>query len=408
MQLLGIVGFIVALLVSVMVHEFGHFIMAKRYGMKVTEFFLGFGKKIWSTHRGETEFGIKAIPAGGYCRIEGMAPNDVMDPGEEGRAFYHASGGRKLIVLGAGSFLHFVLGFVLLLALFMGVGTTQVTSTIAQIIPCVPPVIGTQTCTEDSPVSPAKSVGLKAGDTIVSINGIRNKEWAKDVELIRNSAGKPLLLGIDRGSQRAQNGEGSGLPDLEITVVPQGRVVNGETIGFVGIVNEFAVIRSDPVTALKQSTSTTGLFITGSVKALVALPSKIPSLWSQSIGGKPRDPAGLVGIVGVARVSGQAVGSGKLSLSERLATFIVIIASLNIFVGIFNLLPILPLDGGHMAVAIADEVRAFFARLRGRVRPAAIDVTVLTPVTMVVFVLLVGLTLMLLVADIVNPLNLNL
>lgn len=408
MQLLGITGFIVALLLSVMVHEFGHFITARRYGMKVTEFFLGFGKRIWSTKRGETEFGIKAIPAGGYCRIEGMAPSDVMDPGEEDRAFYRASGSRKLIVLGAGSFLHFVLGFVLLLALFMGVGTTQATSTIAQISPCVPPATGAQGCTAQSPISPAKSAGLKVGDTIVSINGIRTKEWAKDVELIRNSAGKPLLFGIDRGGQKAQNVESSSLPDLEITVVPQARVVNGRTIGFVGIVNQFAVVRSDPLTAVKQSTSTTGLFIAASVKALIALPSKIPDLWSQSIGGKPRDPAGLVGIIGVARVSGQAVGSAKLSISERLATFIVIIASLNIFVGIFNLLPILPLDGGHMAVAIADEIRAFFARLRGRVRPPAIDVTVLTPITMVVFVLLVGLTLVLLVADIVNPLDLNL
>lgn len=408
MQLLGIMAFIVALLFSVMVHEFGHFIMAKRFGMKVTEFFLGFGAKIWSIGRGETEFGIKAIPAGGYCRIEGMTPNDVMSPGEEDRAFYRASGGRKLIVLGAGSFLHFVLGFVLLLGLFMGVGTTQVTSTIAQISPCIPPATGTQECTAQSPVSPAKSAGLKAGDKIVSINGIRTKEWAKDVELIRSSAGKSLVFGIDRGSQKVQSTNPNGAPDLEITVVPQARVVNGKTIGFVGIVNQFAVVRSDPVTAVKQSASTTIDFINASAKSLIALPSKIPALWSQSIGGKPRDPAGLVGVVGVARVSGEAVGSAKLSISERLATFIMIIASLNIFVGIFNLLPILPLDGGHMAVAIADEVRAFFARLRGRVRPPAIDVAVLAPVTMVVFVLLAGLTVLLLVADIVNPINLNL
>ena len=189
-----------------------------------------------------------------------MVPNDVMDPGEEDRAFYRASGGRKLIVLGAGSFLHFVLGFVLLLALFMGVGTAQVTSTIAQVSSCVPPVTGAQECTAQSPISPAKSAGLKAGDKIVSINGIPIKEWAKDVELIRSSAGKSLILGIDRGSQKLQNVDGSGLPDFEITVVPQARVINGKTIGFVGIVNQFAFVRSDPVTAVKQSTSTTSLF----------------------------------------------------------------------------------------------------------------------------------------------------
>ena len=149
-------------------------------------------------------------------------------------------------------------------------------------------------------------------------------------------------------------------------------------------------------------------FAGSSVTSLIALPSKIPGLWNQTVGGATRDPEGLVGVVGVARVSGQAVGSSKLTTSESLATFIMIIASLNIFVGIFNLLPILPMDGGHMAVAIADEVRAFFARLRGRPRPPAIDVAVLTPITMVVFVLLAGLTILLLVADIVNPVNLNL
>jgi len=408
MQLLGILAFIVALLFSVMIHEFGHFVMAKHYGMKVTEFFLGFGARIWSTRRGETEFGIKAIPAGGFCRIEGMTPNDEMDPGEENRAFYRASGGRKLVVLGAGSTMHFVLGFVLLVGLFMGVGTTQVTSTIAQVSACIPPATGSQVCTAKSSPSPALKAGLKAGDRIVSINGVRTKEWAKDVELIRSSAGKPLVFGIDRVNPKVQSTNPQGAPDLSITVVPEARIVGGKSVGFVGVINQYANVRSGPVTAVKQSVSTTGSFITASIKSLVALPSKIPALWSQSIGGKPRDPAGLVGVVGVARVSGEAVGSSKLSLTERLATFIMIIASLNIFVGIFNLLPILPLDGGHMAVAIADEVRAFFARLRGRARPAAIDVAVLAPVTLVVFVLLAGLTVLLLVADIVNPVNLNL
>lgn len=406
MQLLGILAFIVALLFSVMVHEFGHYITARHFGMRVSEFFLGFGTKIWSTVRGETEFGIKAIPAGGYCRIEGMSPTEGLIGGE--RDFYRAKGSRKLIVLGAGSFLHFVLGFVLLLILFMGIGTGQVTSTISQISPCVPAATGNQACTATSPKSPAKSAGLKAGDKIVSINGKRITDWSTDVEVIRNSAGVPLVFGIDRGSAKVTNSNSIGTPDFEITITPQPRVVNGKTIGFVGIINKFALVRNDPVTAVKRATTTTGSFISASFKSLFSLPGKIPELWAQTVGGKPRDATGLVGVVGVARVSGEAVGSAKLSVAERFATFILIIASLNIFVGIFNLLPLLPLDGGHMAVAIADELRAFLARLRGRSRPPAIDVAVLTPITMVVFVFLVGLTLLLLVADIVNPISLNL
>lgn len=175
-----------------------------------------------------------------------------------------------------------------------------------------------------------------------------------------------------------------------------------------GIINEAGLKRTGVITSFKNAGIVTRDFLKESVKSLVKLPSKIPALWGQTINGQTRDANGLVGVVGVARVSGQAVSSGELSAMERLATFILIIASLNIFVGLFNLLPILPLDGGHMAVAIADEIRAFFARLRGRPRPAAIDVTVLTPITMVVFVILAALTLLLLVADIVNPVVLNL
>ncbi|MBC7464056.1 MAG: site-2 protease family protein [Actinobacteria bacterium] len=404
MQLIGILAFVVALLFSVMVHEFGHYITARRFGMRVTEFFLGFGPKIWSTVRGETEFGVKAIPAGGYCRIDGMSPGDphASDP----RAFYRATSGRKLIVLGAGSFLHFVLGFVLLFSLFVGIGTTQVTSTIAEVSPCVPIIGSTQGCKGNNTVSPAAAAGLKAGDRIVSIDGTQITDWAKDVLRIRQSAGKELIFGIVRGEPSLSSSDIT--PNLVLPITPIARVFEGKSYGFIGIGNEVATVRSAPLAALGKSASTTGQFLKASVKSLISLPGKIPALWSQTVAGKERDPEGLVGVVGVARVSGQAVGSNTLTPLERLGTFVMIIASLNIFVGVFNLLPILPLDGGHMAVAIADEVRAFIARLRGRARPKAIDVAVLTPVTMVIFVLLAGLTLLLLIADIVNPINLNL
>lgn len=381
MQILGILAFVVALLLSVMIHEFGHFLTAKHYGMKVSEFFLGFGARIWSTKRGETEFGIKAIPAGGYCRIEGMVPTDVMEAGEEDRAFYRASSGRKLIVLGAGSFLHFVLGYILIFILFAGVGVNQLLPTISQI----------------SPKSGAAAAGLLPGDTVLAINGVKVRDWINDVKAIRNSGGKSLSLEILRGTQTQT-----------ITATPTQEIIDGKPRWILGIINKVGLKRTNPIRSLKNAGLVTRDFTVASFKSLGQLPAKIPALWGQSVGGKKRDANGLVGVVGVARASGQALGSTKLSFAERIATFILIIASLNIFVGIFNLLPLLPLDGGHMAVAIADEVRAFFARLRGRPRPAAIDVTVLTPITMVVFVLLAALTLLLLFADIVNPVNLNL
>jgi membrane-associated protease RseP (regulator of RpoE activity) len=381
MELLGILAFIVALLFSVMVHEFGHYITARKYGMWVSEFFVGFGKRIWSVQRGETEFGVKAIPAGGYCKIEGMSPSDELPKGQEERAFYKASSAKKLVVLGAGSFLHFVLGFVLLFTLFAGIGTNQVLPVIDEVVPN----------------SAAQAAGIQVGDEIVSINGKRVTEWYKDVEVIRQSQGTELTLVLSR------NGE-------EITVNASARLtdLDGTKRYVLGIVNDVGLKRSGLLVSIKNSATVTKSFLVESVKSLGKLPEKIPALWGATVRGEERDPNGLVGVVGVARVSGEAVGSDKLTVMERLATFVLIVASLNIFVGVFNLLPILPLDGGHMAVAIADSIRGFFARLRGRPRPAPIDVTVLTPITMVVFVALATLTLLLLVADVINPVTLNL
>lgn len=395
MEIIGILAFVVALLFSVMVHEFGHYITARKFGMKVTEFFLGFGKRIWSTQRGETEFGIKAIPAGGYCKISGMTVRDEMDLGEENRAFIRASSGKKLIVLGAGSFLHFVLGFLILIILFIGVGTSQITSQVSQVSECIP--ISTEACSETSIPSPAKAAGIQPGDYIIAINNKTVADWSKDVDLIRQSAGQELTLSIMRNGEK-----------LVIKATPVKREVNGQSRGILGIINEVASVRSDPISAVKDSASVSREFLTSSVKALVALPAKIPALWGQTFQGAERDANGLVGIVGVASVSGQVTASDQMTWTERIGAFLLIVASLNFFVGIFNLLPILPLDGGHMAVAIADEIRAIFARLRRKPRPAPIDVNKLTPVTMVVFIFLAILTLMLLVADIINPVNLNL
>ena len=395
MRFIGILAFIVALLFSVMVHEFGHYITARKFGMKVTEFFLGFGKRIWSTQRGETEFGVKAIPAGGYCKIAGMTVRDEMPLGEEDRAFVKATSGRKLIVLGAGSFLHFVLGFVVLLILYIGVGTNQITQQVSHVSDCIP--LNNEQCTATSVPSPAKAAGIKAGDYILAINDHAIKNWVDDVKLIRSSAGKELTLSIFRGGEK-----------ITVKATPVMRVVNRQERGILGIVNEVKNLRSDPIKATQNSYALSKEFLGSSVKSLIALPAKIPALWGQTFQHKARDANGLVGIVGVAAVSGQVTASDQMSWSERIGAFLLIVASLNFFVGIFNLLPILPLDGGHMAVAIADEIRAFYARLRRKPRPAPIDVNVLTPITMVVFILLAALTLMLLVADIINPVNLNL
>lgn len=393
MGFLGVIAFILALLISVMVHEFGHYITAKRYGMRVTEFFVGFGRRLWSTTRGETEFGIKAIPAGGYCKISGMSPNEELADEFKSRAFYLASAPKKLVVLAAGSFLHFVLAIILLFTLFAGIGTSQILPTVSQVLPCVPK---SSQCVASDPISPAKASGIQAGDTIIGING-KEMKWSEITEIFRASAQQEITLIINRDNQV-----------VNLPITPAVRVVDGDPRGFLGIINEFGLVRQSPIEAISSTINATSSIFTGSIKALISLPSQIPSLIGQTFFGQERNSQGLVGIVGVARVSGEAASSGNLSTSEKLATFILIVASLNIFVGIFNLLPILPLDGGHVAVASYEAMRRKLAVIRGKADPGPVDIERLTPITLVVFAALLVLTLLLLFADIFNPINLNL
>ena len=395
MAIIGILAFAVALLVSVMIHEAGHYLTAKKFGMKVTEFFVGFGKKIWSVTKGETEFGLKAIPAGGYCKIVGMTPREELSPADADRAFIKASVPQRLIVLGAGSFLHFVIGFVLLIVLFASVGITSLTNQVERVSECIPQTAN-EVCSAKSVPSPAKNAGIIAGDKIVKVNGLSYQEWSEVVEVIRSSAGKQLDITIDRNGSL-----------INILVTPASRELDGKEIGVLGVVNQVGTITYGPLTAIAKGGSFTIDILQNSVTALISLPSKIPDLVNQTFGNQERDPEGLVGVVGVARVSGETAETKVLTTREKIATFILIIASLNIFVGMFNLLPLLPLDGGHMAVAIADGVGNTRAKAKGLAKPAPFDVERLTPITMVVFVVMASLSLLLLTADILNPIRLN-
>jgi membrane-associated protease RseP (regulator of RpoE activity) len=391
---IGILAFIVAMLLSIMIHEWGHYITARKYGMKVTEFFLGFGPRIWSTQRGETEFGIKAIPAGGYCRITGMTPVEPIAESDTPRAFYKSSVGRRLVVLGAGSFLHFVLAFLILILFFAAVGVPQQSTRLAEVLPCIS--TNSAPCTSTDTPSPASQAGLQAGDQIEEVNGKKISTWSEVGDLIRASTNREITFTIIRAGER-----------LELPVTPAPFVTDGKTVGIIGVISERENVRYSPPTAIARSVSEVGNLLTGSVKALLALPSKIPALFGATFNGEERDPEGLVGVVGVARVSGEAASSENGSLAEKIGFFLLVIASLNVFVGIFNLIPLLPLDGGHMAVAIFDGIRGARARRRGLPVPAPFDVTKLMPITFVVIAVLGLLSLLLLFADIVNPLRLN-
>jgi membrane-associated protease RseP (regulator of RpoE activity) len=394
--LLGVVIFVLALLVSVMLHEAGHFLTAKKFHMKVTQFFVGFGQTVWSRMRGETEYGIKALPFGGFVKITGMTSLEEVDPADEARSFRQQPGWQRVIVLAAGSFMHFALAFVLLLVLAVGIGlANNNTTTVGVVDKCVPAnvtALDRASCAGSLGASPASKAGVQSGDKVISIAGIPVHSWTQLGSVIRKQpAGTPMTVVVERSGQRR---------DLTVTPaqVPQRKG------SYLGIENSVVFQRRGPLSAVSFAGGAFGEVVTGSVAAAEKLPSALPDLFAKD---RSRTPAGSVtSVVGAADIAGQAVSSSP-GWQYTVSSLLLIIISLNIFVGLFNLLPLLPLDGGHLAIVSYERARAWLARMLGRPDPGQVDMRKLVPLSVGVFAVLVGLGLILIAADIFNPIHLT-
>jgi membrane-associated protease RseP (regulator of RpoE activity) len=392
---LGILIFIFALLASVMLHELGHFLTAKKFGMKVTQFFVGFGKTLWSTSRGETEYGIKALPFGGFVKITGMTSVEEIDVADEPRSFRNKPGWQRIIVLAAGSFMHFVLAFVLLFIVAIGIGQAALSNQISAVAACVPAnnkvLNSAHPCTGQRPKSPAVVIGLKPNDTIVSVAGKRTTTWDElHNALAAQKTGVPVPLVVDRAGRRTVH--------LEATLA----AIPGRPTPYLGITPTTVFQRSGFGGSVAYAGDQFANTLSGSASAIAKLPAAIPDLFSKN---RSSTPAGQVSSVyGVGQVTGDVVAAA-LPWQAKASVVLLLIASLNIFVGAFNLLPLLPLDGGHLAVVIFERIRAWFNRLRGRPDPGLVDIQRLVPLSVLVFVLLVGLGTLLIAADIFNPVH---
>jgi membrane-associated protease RseP (regulator of RpoE activity) len=395
MDLIGWVIFLVALLFSVMLHETGHFVLAKKFGMKCTRYFLGFGPTIWSTQRGETEYGIKALPLGGFVKIIGMhSLDDVDDPADEPRSFRAHPGWQRILVLCAGSFMHFVLAFLLVFGLALGIGiendnTTQL-GTISTCVAANTTQLNNGTCTASDQASPAKLAGLRLGDQVTAFNGKPVSNWTQLGNEIRQApAGSDAAITVKRGRQTLT---------LHATLAS----VSGRSGSYLGIAPAIVFQTVNPIRAADYAGTTFGQVIVGSVKAVGALPAALPKLFSKDRG---NTAAGQVSsIVGAARDTGQAVAA-NVGWQFKVSFVLLLIASLNIFVGAFNMLPLLPLDGGHVAVVVWERIRAWFARLRKRPDPGLVDMAKLLPASFSIFMIIMVFGILLVLADIVNPVN---
>lgn len=390
--LLGVLIFVVALLVSIMLHEAGHLVTAKAFGMKATRYFVGFGNTLWSTRRGETEYGVKSIPLGGFVEIMGMSSIDEVDPVEEPRSFRAKPGWQRSIVLLAGSFMHFVIAFLLLSGLALGIGVvsqTTTSSTIITVIPCVT-ATATGSCQTNSPQTPAERAGLRQGDQIVAIAGQPVHDWKQLGTAIKaQQPGQPVRFTILRDHH-------------EVTKLISLTRVSWHKGAYLGVAPATIYQRSSLLGAVGWAGSQMGAAVTGTAQAIVNLPSKLSTLFSPN-----RSQNGAVSVVGVGEMTGQEVSATGVSWQDKVYTVVAIVASVNVFVGIFNLLPLLPLDGGKLAVVIFESVRSWLARLRRKPDPGMVDWRKLAPVTVAFLVIILGYAVLVIAADIINPIHLQ-
>ena len=374
LTVLGILLFAVGLLISIAWHELGHLSTAKLFGIRVPQYMVGFGPTIWSRNKGETEYGIKAIPMGGYIRMIGMFPPgedgriearstspwrgmiedartaafEELKPGDENRLFYTRKPWKRVIVMFAGPFMNLVLAVAIFLGVAMTFGFSTQTTEVAGVQKCViSQSENRDTCAKGDPVSPAQAAGLQKGDKIVAFNGQPVADWTTLSNHIRETIG-PATITVERdGKQQVlqatlaknmvakKNADGEVIPD---------RYVPAGYLGFAAKTEILPLSFTDSVDRM-------GDMIENGVESIVALPSKIPDLWNAAFSDGERKDDSPVGVVGAARISGEVMNLDAPA-QNLIAMFMMLLAGFNLSLFLFNMLPLLPLDGGHIAGAL--------------------------------------------------------
>lgn len=419
MTLIGIVALVLALVVSIALHEVVHMVPAKKFGVKVTQYMIGFGPTLWSRTRGDTQYGVKAVLLGGYIRMIGMFPPGSgkashqgrlgtlieqaredsaaeVGPGEEHRTFYNLTVPKKLVVMLGGPVMNLLIAIVLFTVVYAGFGTPTPSTTIDSVTQCVPTASAPDgTCESGGTPTGAASAGLQPGDVIVAWDGQRVSQWSELSPAIRASSGGTHQVTIVRDGHEVTL-------DVPLSTVDGTLLGESGQRGFLGV-SPVVELQPMPVTAVPGQMWDISV---RSAAALATFPAKMVGLTQAAFTDQARDPEGPVGVVGVSRISGE-VAAADAPASWRIAQFLAIVASLNLFLFLFNLLPILPLDGGHVAGALYEGARRRVAHWRGQPDPGPVDVARMLPVAYTVAVLLIGMSVIILWADIVKPIRLG-
>lgn len=431
LYLAGILFMLIGLGLSIGLHEVGHLVPAKLFGVRVGQYMIGFGPRLWSRRIGETEYGFKLLPLGGFISMSGMYPaskssgpasgvfrsliqdarsanDETIAEGAEDRVFYRLPVWKRVIVMLGGPAMNLVLATVIFTVLLSGIGLQQGTTTIASVTECVVPAGSTATeCTPDDPASPAAEAGIKPGDVIVSVDGQPVSTFAEATTIVQAAPGETLDMVVRRdGVEKSLRltpiaaertiTDASGQPVLD----DAGKPVVKE-VGYVGMGAQMGYVQQ-PLTAGPEMAADSTARV---ASMIVTLPVRLWDVGVSLVTGGERDPNGPLSVVGVGRLAGE-VAATDAPILNRFAFLLGLLGSLNIALFVFNLIPLLPLDGGHIVVALWDGIKRAWAKLFRRPPPAPVDATKLVPLTVVVAVLLIAMGALLLVADLFNPVNL--
>lgn len=404
---------LLGLAVSIALHEIGHLWPAKKFGVKVTKYMVGFGPTLFSRKRGDTEYGIKAIPLGGYIQMVGMVTPSAalgtkknlwqrltasaqpqerveIDPADKGKTFYELAPWKKLIIMFGGPFANLLIALVLSILLFSGFGVYERTTTLQDVVACVPSDANPK-CDAIGTISPAAKAGLEAGDKLLSFNGQQVARWADVDVLLKDSVDKTIELRVLRAGE-----------EKLLSIEPVLMTLGGMTKPYLGVYLEAERFQQSPVAAVNQL----GSMMAETAIMIIQLPIQAASAFSEIAPGSARNQNGAISIIGLGQYSGQIASNDAISFEDKMQSQLGLLMSLNVALFVFNMVPLVPLDGGHIAGATYEWVKRGLWRIRGKKLDRPVDTGQMMPIAYFVAVLLLVLTVVLVLRDIINPLSL--